>query len=138
MHYAGDIVPEEAWQAIARDPAAQLVDVRSAPEWQFIGMPDLAALGKKVIALSWRHYPQFAINGDFCSALQNVIPDKEAPIYFLCKTGGRSSEAATAMAQQGYTKCYNILNGFEGDQNMEGQRGKTNGWKASRMPWRQA
>lgn len=138
MAYAGDIVPEQAWDALGTVPEAQLVDVRTAPEWQFSGMPDLSSLSKKVIALSWQHYPQFNVNSDFATSLAKVIPSTETPIYFLCKTGGRSAQAASTMASLGYGKCYNIANGFEGDQNVHGQRGILNGWKAARLPWRQA
>ena len=44
--YAGDLSPREAWDLLAADPSAQLVDVRTLPEWAFVGRPDLGDLGK--------------------------------------------------------------------------------------------
>ncbi len=44
--YAGDIVPAEAWVVLQTEPKAQLVDVRTTAEWNFVGLPDLSALGR--------------------------------------------------------------------------------------------
>jgi rhodanese-related sulfurtransferase len=80
----------------------------------------------------------FNVNPDFISQLEAAVTDKTAPLYFLCKTGGRSTDAAIAATAAGYTHCYNIEGGFEGDINTNHQRGQVNGWKASRLPWQQA
>src|SRR5690606_35618065 len=65
MSYAGDLRPSEAWDMLARDADATLVDVRSRPEWTFVGVPDLTALGKKPILLSWQDFPTMAVDPDF-------------------------------------------------------------------------
>ena len=136
--YAGDVSPVEAWQRLADNARAMLVDVRTPPEWMFSGAPDLHAVGKAPVLLSWRLYPDFTQNLQFTGQLSARIPEKDTPLYFLCKTVGRSREAALAMAALGYTRCYNIQNGFEGDANPQGQRGKTNGWKAEGLAWVQS
>ena len=46
--YAGDISATEAWARLQADPRAQLVDVRTMAEWNFVGPPDLSALGRQV------------------------------------------------------------------------------------------
>jgi hypothetical protein len=38
--YQGDVTPLEAFQYIA-ETGGMLVDVRTLPEWQFVGMPDV-------------------------------------------------------------------------------------------------
>ena len=38
---------------------------------------------------------------------------------------------------QDISEVANISYGFEGDLNLEGQRGKINGWKAEGLPWSQ-
>jgi rhodanese-related sulfurtransferase len=136
--YAGDVSPAEAWAALADDARAQLVDVRTQPEWTFSGLPELSALGKKTLCLSWKFYPTFALNTDFIQQLHALVPDLSTPLYLLCKTGGRSLDAALAATEAGYTTCHNIAGGFEGDRNGEGQRGKINGWKAAQLHWEQA
>jgi hypothetical protein len=38
--------------------------------------------------------------------------------------------------RQVYTQCYNILEGFGGKVDNNGQRGRLNGWRFSELPWR--
>lgn len=136
--YAGDIAPTDAWNALSQKENAQLVDVRTQAEWAFAGVPSLDTISKTPKTISWKFYPQFSVNPDFVSQLEAAIPDKLTPLYFLCKTGGRSTDAAIAATAAGYAQCYNIEGGFEGDINSNHQRGQVNGWKASRLPWQQA
>jgi rhodanese-related sulfurtransferase len=138
LSYAGDLMPAEAWAALMAQPAAQLVDVRTAPEWVFAGLPDLSSLGKVVHRISWKLYPAYDLNPQFLTQLQAAVPDGATPLYFLCKTGGRSLDAAVAATQAGYKACYNIAGGMEGEMNDQRQRGQLTGWKASKLPWEQA
>jgi rhodanese-related sulfurtransferase len=52
--YAGDVSPEEAWNILAKEPEAVLVDCRTDAEWNFVGVPDLYSLGKQVALIPWR------------------------------------------------------------------------------------
>ncbi len=134
----GEVSPSECWQSLSHQEDAQLVDVRTQPEWMFAGYPDLSPLGKRAVLLSWRLYPDYEMNPGFITELASRIPDKETPIYFLCKVGGRSAEAADAMLAQGYTQCFNVKSGFEGEPDEARHRGRVNGWKAEELPWVQA
>ena len=136
--YAGDVSPVDAWSALNTTPSAQLVDVRTQAEWSFSGIPSLDSISKTVKTISWKFYPNFDVNPRFVEQLEASVADKTTPLYFLCKTGGRSADAAIAATAAGYTACYNIAGGFEGDINANHQRGQVNGWKASRLPWQQA
>ena len=136
--YSGDVSPSECWSALTNDARAQLVDVRTQPEWSFSGLPTLDALGKTVKTISWKNYPNFEVNPRFIEQLEAAVADKSTPLYFLCKTGGRSTDAAIAATAAGYAYCFNIIGGFEGDINGNYQRGQINGWKASKLPWQQA
>ena len=135
--YAGEISPLKAFELLKSDPSAVLVDVRTVPEWAFTGCPDLSSLDKSVIKLSWRLYPTMQINSEFESQLSREIDDQHANILFMCKTGGRSLDAAIAMTAHGYTRCYNITHGFEGDLDAQHHRGTKSGWKADNLPWEQ-
>ncbi len=132
-----DVSVQEAWAALKDQPHSMLIDVRTEPEWAFSGRPDLSSLGKDTVLLSWRLYPDFELNMTFVNHLGGLIGDKETPLYFLCKTGGRSRDAAEVMLAEGYTQCFNIAHGFEGDPNDQAQRGSINGWKAEGLPWQQ-
>ena len=135
---AGNITAKEAWTLLKDDATAQLVDVRTPPEWGFVCLPNLSSLNRQPLTLSWKLYPNFATNPDFVAQLQSAVPDKNTPLLFLCKTGGRSLDAACAMTEAGYRFCFNIEDGFEGAANEAGQRGTVSGWKASQLPWEQA
>ena len=136
--YAGDVSPAEAYQKLQQDSNAVLVDVRTQPEWQFSGFPDLAEIGKKPLTISLKLYPEFSDNPNFLGDIMRAVPSKDTPIYCLCKTGGRSAAAATILTGLGYTQAYNIAGGFEGDMNPQRRRGQISGWKAAQLPWEQA
>jgi rhodanese-related sulfurtransferase len=40
--------------------------------------------------------------------------------------------------QSGYSNCYNVLEGFEGDRNTGNQRNVLNGWRRKGLPWEQS
>ncbi len=136
--YAGDLNPQQAWEKLQGTQDAILIDVRTQPEWVFSGIPNIKKLHKEVQTISWKIYPTMELNTGFVAQVSSVTPTYETPILFLCKTGGRSADAASAMAQAGYSNCYNIAGGFEGDRDDEGRRGLLNGWKAAELPWEQA
>ena len=136
MSYAGDMSPKEAWELLVKEPGAQLVDVRTQPEWSFVGVPDLASVGRKTVLLSWQVYPQMAVDPDFAIKLKAKLPrDVAAPLLFLCRSGARSRAAAQAITAAGYTRCYNVAGGFEGDKDSASHRGRIGGWKAENLPW---
>ncbi len=137
MAYAGDLRPTEAGELLKAEPAAQLVDVRTRPEWTFVGIPDLDSIGKKPVLLVWQDYPAMQINPTFAEELRRAVSSPEAPLLFICRSGARSRAAAEAMAAVGYRRCYNVAEGFEGQVDVEGHRGRKAGWKAAGLPWHQ-
>ena len=137
MAYAGDLRPTEAWELLKAEPAAQLVDVRTRPEWTFVGIPDLDSIGKKPVLLAWQAYPAMQINPAFAEELRRVVASPEAPLLFICRSGTRSRAAAETMTAVGYRRCYNVAEGFEGQVDVEGHRGRKAGWKAAGLPWHQ-
>lgn len=137
-----DASPLEAWEVLSSDGKAALVDVRTAAEWAFVGLPDLAAIGGEVLRLEWQTYPSMQVDPQFTAKLDGMLRavggDTESPIFFLCRSGARSAAAAAAMAGLGYSRCYNVSGGFEGQRDEEGHRGTVDGWKAANLPWKQS
>ena len=127
LPYAGALLPAEA-HALVQAHAATLVDVRRKPEWEYVGRPPDAVL------IEWNIYPS-GRNLDFTAELQAQVPDKTAPVLFMCRSGQRSDAAAKAALEQGYTQAFNVLEGFEGDKDAEGHRNTVGGWKVARLPW---
>ncbi len=137
LHYAGDVSPQAAYAYLENNPGV-LVDVRTTAEWQFVGTPDLSATQAKLLLVSWKTYPGFALNMQFAESVsRDAAVTADTPIFFICRSGGRSLDAAVAMTAAGYRHCFNIEGGFEGEPDANGQRGCTAGWKAAQLPWRQ-
>lgn len=135
--YAGDIPPRKAWEVLESDPKAVLVDVRTPAELSYVGVPDLSSLGKQTVFVPWVLYPNMDLNVRFAEQMAEIGAPPNAPLLFLCRSGVRSQAAAIAMTRLGYTACYNIANGFEGDQDNQRHRGTLSGWKVDGLPWRQ-
>lgn len=135
--FKGHIAPNKAWEILSNDNDAQLIDVRTNAEWVFVGLPNLSSLSKKVKCITWRTYPSMEVNGNFIKELQTEIPNKNAPLLFLCRSGSRSYDAAMEASIQGFKNCYNIEEGFEGEADSNNHRGKSTGWKAAQLPWEQ-
>jgi len=132
-----NVSPGRTWEALKADPKAQLVDVRTDAEWNFVGIPDLAAAGKQAVLLPWQVYPSMQRNAEFEAQLQQTGFTPEHHIYFLCRSGVRSMAAAEAARAAGFPNVYNVTDGFEGPPDRSGHRGVTSGWKAAGLPWRQ-
>lgn len=132
-----EIPAAEAYRRLSANPAAVLIDVRTPAEWSFVGVPDLGALGKSVLFVSWQTWPDMAVNEEFSAALAARVgaPGGEAELIFLCRSGARSRAAAAEMAAAGYGLCCNVFDGFEGDRDAHGHRGRVSGWKAAGLPW---
>ena len=141
LDYAGDLELKAAWDLLASDPKAQLVDVRTVAEWNFVGLADLSPLAREPHRIEWQSYPSMQINPHFAAdtaeRLQAAGAGPDTPILFLCRSGARSRAAAVAMTRAGFRKAFNIAGGFEGDLDGEGHRGRISGWKATGLPWRQ-
>ncbi len=127
--YAGDVSPQLAcqwWQA----GEAALVDVRSDAERVWVGFIPGA------VPLAWRQWPGMEINPDFDEDLLMAAPTGKK-IVLLCRSGVRSIAAAQRATELGLT-AYNVLEGFEGDPDEQGQRGRKGGWRFHGLPWKQS
>ena len=138
VSYAGEMTPREAFEAARDDPDAVIVDVRTRAELAYVGFPDLSSTGKRLLAIEWQLFPTGQQNPSFVADLlaQGVGPDQ--PVFFLCRSGGRSRFAAMAATAAGFGRAYNITHGFEGPLDGSGHRGSAAGWKADGLPWRQS
>ena len=139
MNYAGDVTVHECWNALCDEKDSQLLDVRTVPEWQFVGVPSLEPIGKRAHLIEWQSYPEMSVNPSFVrhadESLGRSGAKRENSIFVICRSGVRSMEAAAALSSCGYTRVYNVVGGFEGEKNNEGHRGTLSGWKFEGCPW---
>jgi rhodanese-related sulfurtransferase len=129
LPYAGALMPQEAFE-LMKAGSAKLVDVRTRAEWDYVGRIPGSLL------IEWQAYPSSLLNPEFLGQLQAQV-SKEEPVMFICRSGARSNSAAKRAAESGYSRCYNILQGFEGDKDGEGHRSSVGGWRFAGLPWTQ-
>jgi rhodanese-related sulfurtransferase len=140
--YAGDVSAQEAWDGLAASSDAALIDVRSKPEWVYVGVPVVSSIGKKTLLIEWDDFTTGTVVPDFIGRLKSVLAENgikdEAPLYFICRSGNRSRNAAIAATAAGHANCFNIEFGFEGRLDAERHRHSPGSWKAEGLPWVQS
>ena len=135
--------PADCYQVLSENPRSLLIDVRTRAEWQFVGLPDLGGIRREMRLVEWVVFPEMTPNPSFSNQMREIIEtEKPERICFICRSGARSLAAARVTAELGDVMghplhCTNVLEGFEGDLDPEGHRGRLNGWKATGLPWRQ-
>jgi rhodanese-related sulfurtransferase len=131
LPYSGALMPAEAYELWRNAPGAKLIDVRTRAEWDYVGRIPGA------VQIELLTYPGNRPNPEFLAELAEHA-DKNEPVLFICRSGGRSHNAALLAQQAGYAASYNVLEGFEGDRDAQGHRNTTGGWRAAGLPWTQS
>jgi sulfur dioxygenase len=126
--YAGDVCPELAWQWVQNGQAV-LVDVRTDAEREWVGFVPGA------LPLAWKQWPGMAVNPDFDAGVLRAASAGQG-LLMLCRSGVRSIAAARRAAELG-AQAYTVLEGFEGDTDGDGHRGRRGGWRLRGLPWLQ-
>lgn len=130
--YAGAVTPQEAFALLHGDPGVKLIDVRTLAERDWVGRVILPE--PQHLAIQWSMYPGGAQNPDFMRQLEQQA-NRDDTLLFLCRSGVRSRYAAKLATESGFTNCYDILEGFEGDRNEQGHRKSMGGWCMQGLPW---
>ena len=125
---AGLLTPRETW-TLFEQGAIDLVDTRTRAERDLIGYVPGS------IAIEWYDYPGKMRNARFLDELREKVAT-DRPVAFICRSGVRSHHAAALATANGYVRAYNVVEGFEGDKNAQGQR-RVNGWQMANLPWKQ-
>lgn len=132
LPYAGAVLPAEAFELLQLDPRTRLVDVRTRAELDWVGRP---VIGDGQYAhVEWTRYPGAVPNQEFLQQLSQLA-SADTPVLFLCRSAARSKLAAIAATQAGFTKAYDLLEGFEGDKDGQGHRKTVSGWCFRGLPW---
>ncbi|PTD97569.1 rhodanese-like domain-containing protein [Pseudothauera lacus] len=126
------ITPREAHQYLQANPDALLIDVRSEIEYLFVGHPVGA------IHVSWNDGPDWEINPHFVGEVKKLAGHGgERPLLLICRSGNRSVSAGEALEAAGFSKVFNITEGFEGELDDNHHRNSVNGWRHAGLPWEQ-
>jgi rhodanese-related sulfurtransferase len=124
--------PPQAWDLLQQNSDAVLVDVRTKVEHSFVGHPPGA------IHIPWKEAPNWQVNPLFVAEVKKAVPEKNAPVLLLCRSGQRSLDAAKALEDAGYQLLINIVDGFEGPLDKDKHRGNLGGWRFHGLPWEQS
>jgi rhodanese-related sulfurtransferase len=127
-----NLTPQQAWELLQQNTSAVLVDVRSQMEHAYVGHPIGA------VHIPWKEMPNWEINPNFVGEVKKLVPNNDAPILLLCRSGQRSLSAAKALEEAGYKHLINILDGFEGSLDAEKHRNNLGGWRFCGLPWEQS
>ena len=77
--YKGDISSQEAFDRLSADPGAVVLDVRTAPEWVFVGVPAV----ERLVRVSWQVFPTMEINPRFLEMVKEagVTPGMQVSLF---------------------------------------------------------
>lgn len=122
------------------------LDVRTRAEAMFVGMPTTVDALVPFVEVQELMSDWDTQRGAYkLEPMQDFVPEvsrrlqakqltKADTVVLMCRSGDRSGRAATRLAEDGYTKVYSVVDGFEGDLSAEGRR-DVNGWRKAGLPW---
>ena len=137
-----NINSKEAFVLLQKDEQAILIDVRTKKEHLAVGIPDLQEIGKETYIIEGKNsiFPgsQKRFLNDF---YENLGLRDEGKYIFICRSGIRSNFAAITVEESfdsgNYNgRCFNVVDGFEGNEQYLGYPQKLNGWKNLGLPWK--
>jgi rhodanese-related sulfurtransferase len=133
------VTAKEAYELWRADPEQiKILDIRTPEEYLFVGHPPMAwKIPLAAQSYEWNdEKQQFPMRPlpDFVSRVKEVAAPDDT-ILVTCRSGGRSAMATNALAQAGFTKVFNIIDGMEGDGNGDSDSTPQGGWKNSGCPW---
>jgi rhodanese-related sulfurtransferase len=141
------ITPKQALRRWEQDPEnVYVLDVRTAPEYYFIGHPPMARnIPFKFMAHDWDKpdgKPVMKLNPDFLPAVRRHYRPADT-LLVMCGSGKRGRAAAELLRQNGFRHSLNILGGFEGKRGEDcSNRGAGKlvvaGWTQCGLPWTRA
>lgn len=129
----------EAHAMLDADARAVLIDVRSNMEFLFVGHP------KGAISIPWIDEPDWVVNPHFVTDIRKVLLGGVscstevgcAPVILICRSGKRSLEAGALLVENGFSRVFNVADGFEGELDTQHHRSTLGGWRKEGLPWEQ-
>lgn len=140
---------EQAYKYVDANMGKTLfVDIRTPSELNYLGAATLMDAHVPAVFMDstgWndkKHRYNRAKNKTFVADMEKALHKKgltkNDTVVLMCRSGKRSAEAVNTLAENGYTKVYTVVDGYEGDKVKEGpNKGKRskNGWKNAGLPW---
>jgi rhodanese-related sulfurtransferase len=138
------VTAKEAYDLWQKDQQKiKIIDCRTPEEYAFIGHAPMATnVPSKFMTYAWDEKKKeyvMKVNPDFVKEIKKKFA-KDDTILVMCRSGQRSAPSVDLLTKAGFTKVYNITDGFEGDKIKDPQspnQGKRmkDGWRISNLPW---
>ena len=122
------------------------LDLRTRAEAMYVGMASgvdalVPFVEHQELMTDWdaqRNIYRLEPMQDFVPEVNRRLNDKGLSktdiVVLICRSGDRSSRGANRLADDGFSRVYSVVDGFEGDMTAEGRRA-VNGWKNAGLPW---
>ncbi len=122
------------------------LDLRTRAEAMYVGMADrvdalVPLVEHQELMTDWdpqRNIYRLEPLQDFVPEVQRRLKEKNLSkddiVILICRSGDRSSRGANRLAEDGFSRVYSVLDGFEGDLSKDGRR-NVNGWRNAGLPW---
>ena len=137
-----NINSKEAYDLLREDENAVLIDVRTNKEHLAVGIPNLQEIGKETFIIEWKNYLLPWSKRSFLNEFyENLGSDQEGKYIFICRSGIRSNFAALTVEESFISgnynsKCFNVEDGFEGNEQPLADSQNRTGWKNLGLPWK--
>lgn len=126
------LTPSQTWALLQDTPDAVFVDIRMEIESLYVGRPP------HVTNIPWYEYPDFEADSvAFVANVEREVQSKTQLVCLICRSGSRTLDAGEALVKAGFTQVVNVVNGFEGDLDVNDHRSTVNGWRFEGLPWEQ-
>ena len=138
------VTAREAYEQYRAAPdTVKVIDVRTPEEFMWVGHAPVAwKIPFVAVTYQWdagkKQFPVHPLP-DFLARVRQVATPNDT-LMVMCRSGGRAAMAINLLAQAGFKKVYNIIDGMEGDavndpDSLFNGRRLKNGWKNAGCPW---
>jgi len=138
------LTSRDAHAALEAEPGIVFIDVRTQAEFSYVGHADsvdqnipFRFLSNRFDAKSGSY--EYDKNENFVADVMALMAregkGKDDPVFVMCRSGGRSAGAVNALAAAGFTRVYNIIDGFEGGTDKATGHRTVEGWRHEDLPW---
>ncbi len=138
------LTPADAHAALTANPGIVFIDVRDPIEVAFVGHAAGMDANVPVQIATHDFDPEkrayrMVANDAFVAEVEAVLAreglGRDAPIFVMCRSGGRSAAGTKLLIAAGFGNVWNIVEGFEGDADPATGARALNGWRNAGLPW---
>lgn len=138
------LTARDAFRALSIEPGIIFIDVRTEPEFAFVGHAEgvdrnipFRRLGERLDEQHGAYVlvPNKRFLRDVAALVKSQGWGKDAEIFIICRDGACAAEAVAALAGDGYDLVWSIVDGFEGRADPATGMKTHEGRRKDDLPW---